>query len=145
METTNANIRGFIAECVEVIRGLPGLTYVPDNPPLHAVVWPMVTVYASDGITTDQPAGLVMTGIDNVTIAVVLPLDNLERTIDFLLPYREQIPKALFTEFTKNNASSHAQKIGIISYTLGPIEWPQGIEMFGFLFTVNDVKIQNEM
>lgn len=144
METAPTNIQGFIAECVQEIRGLPDLRYVPDNPPLQVPVWPMVTVFASDGVSVDQPAGLCMTSLDNVTIAVILPIDNLERVIDFLLPYREQIPMTLFRFFTKNNSSNHAQKIGQISYTMGPIEWG-GVDMFGFLFTIADVKISNEI
>lgn len=145
MDTTTYNLQGFIAECVTQIRTLADLRYVPDNPPLQVSVWPMVTVFASDGEFIDQPAGLLMTGLNNVTIAVILPTGNdLEKVIDFLLPYCEQIPMTLFKYFTKNNSSSHAQKIGAISYTIGPIEWG-GIDMFGFLFTIQDVKIQNEV
>ena len=135
MDATTYNLQGFIAECVEQIRTLPDLRYIPDNPPLQMSAWPMVTVFASDGISTDQPAGLLMTDLDNVTIAVILPVNNdLEKVIEFLLPYREQIAMTLFRFFTKNNSSEHVQKIGAISYTMGPIEWG-AINAFGYFMS----------
>ncbi len=144
MITTTYNLQGFINECLTLLRTMDEFNYVPDNPPVQIAQWPMAIVYSSDGVSTDQPAGLCMTDLDSVTIGILLPAADYENAIDFLLPYREQIPMMFFNYFTKTNSSSHAQKIGQISYTLSPIEWG-GIDCFGYLFTIHDVKIQNEV
>ncbi|MCP5013769.1 MAG: hypothetical protein GY938_00630 [Ketobacter sp.] len=146
--TTNYNLAGFIDEVLEILRGLDGLNYIPDNPSLNPGIWPYVTVYSSEGTSVGRPAGLVQTDLNSVTIALVVPLDDLAKATAFLLPYREQIPMSLLKWFYDKGqpSSRHAQHIGTsISVVMGPIEWPQGQQMFGYLITLNDVKIQNEV
>lgn len=144
--TTACNLAGFIDEVLEILRGLDGLNYVPDNPTLSPGTFPYVTAYSSDGTSVGRPAGLVQTDLNNVTIAMVAPLDNLAKIVKFWLPYREQIPMALLKWFYIDEASAHAQHIGTsISVIMGPIDWPSGQAMFGYLITLNDVKIQNEV
>ncbi len=146
METTVCNLQGFINEVIEVLRGLPHLNYIPDTPDINPSAWPYVGVYMTDGITKATPAGLVQTDLNNVTIAMVVPLDDMSKAVEFFLPYREQVPAALIKEFILNNNSDHAQHIGAeITVSMSPIEWPQGQEMFGLLVGLVGVKIQNEI
>ena len=148
--TTDCNLAGFIDEVLEILRGLDGLNYIPDNPVLNPGIFPYVTVYSAPGTSVGEPAGYVQKDLSNVTIAMVLPLDDLATATAFLLPYREQIPMSLLKWFYKDKAitggSKHAQHIGTsISIVMGPIDWPTGQSMFGYLITLNDVKIQNEV
>lgn len=149
MQTTKHNLQGFINEVLEVLRGLDGLNYVPDNPELNPGIWPFVTVYMTNGTSKGTPAGYVQTDLTDVTIAMVVPLEDLAKAVDFLLPYREQIPMALYNHFYRQNNgmnSAHAQHLGEeITLNMSPISWPQGQEMFGYLITLNGVKIQNEV
>jgi len=149
METTKHNLQGFIDEVLEVLRGLAHVNYVPDNPDLDPRIYPYITVYMTTGTSVGEPAGYVQKDLTDVTIAMIMPLDNLEKSIEFLLPYREQIPMALYKHFYRNGNgvnSDHAQHIGEgITINMSPIEWPQGQQMFGYLITLNGVKIQNEI
>ena len=145
--TTACNLAGFTDEVLEVLRGLDGLNYVPDNPDINPGVFPYVTVYSSERSSKVAPS-TVQTDLNNVTIALVVPLDDLAKAVAFMLPYREQIPLALHKWFyvDSDGGSAHAQHIGTdITVIMGPIEWPQGLQMFGYLITLNDVKIQNEV
>lgn len=145
--TLNYNLAGFIDEVLEILRGLFDNAYIPDNPDINPGSWPYATVYMSNGTSKGEPAGYVQKDLSDVTIAVIVPLDDMARAIQFLLPYREQIPNALFKWFYKDGPQSqHAQHIGTeMTLNLGPLEWPSGQNMFGWLITLNEVKIQNEI
>ena len=145
--TTTHNLQGFIDEVLEVLRGLFDHAYIPDNPDINPGIWPYATVYMTNGTSKGEPAGYVQKDLTDVVIALVVPLEDYAKAFDFLLPYREQIPMALFKYFYKDGTrSAHAQHIGTeINLTMGPIEWPQGQQMFGYLITLSDVKIENEV
>ncbi len=142
--TVKYNLAGFIDEVLEVLRGLFDNALVPDDPILDPGITPFVTVYMSNGLSKIGPA-TVLTNLDDVTIAVIVPVNDLATAVKFLLPYREQIPMALYNWFY-DGQSEHAQHIGMdMAINLGPIEWPSGQERFGYLITLNEVKIQNEV
>lgn len=142
--TVEHNLQGFIDEVLEVLRGLFDNAYIPDNPDIAPGIFPYVTVYMSNGTSKIGPA-TVLTNLDDPVIAVLVPLDDYGKAVDFLLPYREQIPMALYNWFYIDSQSAHAQHIGEdMTITLGPIDWP-GIAIFGYLITLNTVKIQNEV
>ena len=149
METTTHNLVGFTDEVIEVLRGLVSEGYIPDNPDLNPGVWPYGTVYTTTGTTKAQPAGQIQTDLNDVTIAWIVPLDDLAKATAYLLPFREQIPREIIKQFIKGengNRSAHIQHPFIeIQVTLGPIEWVGGAEMFGWLITLIGSKIQNEV
>jgi len=144
MASLDFALQGFISEVLQIVRGIPHLRYVPDNPPLQVPFWPMVTMYASSGTvnTEGQPSG-IFKELHNPSIAVVVPLDNLERANEFMLPLIQAIPYEIKKGLIHDGRSGHAHTFGEIEYTLGPIEWPQGLDMFGLLFTINNVKVEN--
>ena len=149
MQTTTHNLQGFIDEVLEVLRGLSHVNYVPDNPDISPRIYPYLTVYMTTGVTKGEPAGYVQTDLTDVTIAMVVPLEDMAKAVEFLLPYREQIPRALYKHFyrqTANVNSDHVQHLGeSITINMSPIDWPSGQPMFGYLITLNGVKIQNEI
>ncbi len=149
METTPDNLAGFTDEILEVLRGLPGVAFIPDNPVLNPGTWPYFTVYTTTGVTKAQPSGQLQTDLNDVTIAMIVPLDDLAKATAYLLPFREQIPRYLIRQFIKGdfgNKSDHVQlPFTEIIATMGPIQWVGGAEMFGWLFTLVGSKIQNEV
>lgn len=146
--TATHNLQGFIDEVLQVLRGLFDYAYTPDNPSINPGTFPYVTVYMANGTSKGEPAGLISKDLTDVVIVIVVPLEDYAKAVNFLLPYREQIPIALYKWFyvDDDGGSAHAQHIGTeINFTMGPIEWPQGQQMFGYLITLSDVKIENEV
>lgn len=146
MNTTPYNLKGFVDEILEVLRGLPGENFVPDNPTLNPGSWPYGTVWHNRGTTKAHPAGLIQTDLNDVTIAWMVPLDDLGKAIDYMLPFRERLPMELIKFFVRDQGSQHVQHPWIeIECELGPIDYPGGEQMYGFLILLRDAKIQNEI
>ena len=71
--------------------------------------------------------------------------EDLQRANQVILPKKETVVEALYDKHNSNSAPfTDIQTFGEISYIYGPVEWG-GIAMFGFLVTINDVKIQNTL
>lgn len=138
-----ATLQGAIDEFITVMDAVSGIQYVPPDPTEQVPVWPAAVVYLADGVSRNQPQG-VMTQLHNVTIAFVMPLVDLAQCTRTMLSYAQSIPEALF-DHRNGRTSAHYATFGDISHTLGPIEWPQGQEFFGYLFRIEGVKVQNEI
>lgn len=146
----DATIDEFIVnELVPTIRGVVD-GYVSDYPDIApAGSWPYVGVYTNQFVS-NYSAHAVLTNLNDVTIAVVAPLGDLAKVTKFMTPLLESVPhevyKRFYHESESNVNSDHVQHIGTeIQGTMGPIEWPQGQEMFGILFTLLGVKVQNKI
>lgn len=140
-------LKGFVDEIIEVLEALPGDNYIPESPVANPGTFPFGTVYQSESTMTAQPAGLVATSLNDVTVVWLVPFDDLARPIEYMLPLKEEIEFELIKRFIKNDTpnSSHVQHPFIsVTMVLGPIEWAN-VEMFGWLITLNGAKVQNEV
>ena len=81
--------------------------------------------------------------LHNVQLAVVMPLSNLSYAIKTMLPLYEKIVKALW-DHRNSRASANAATFEQITYTFGIIEWAQ-LDLYGYIFTLNNVKIWNNL
>lgn len=144
METAACNLYGFIQECLQELRGIFNEAYVPDNPTINPGTWPYITMHGSTAeVGGNTPQELIWK--NNPVIVIVMPLDDLARVNEFLMPYWEQIPITLQSAFVVNGRSKHAQNLGDLrmQLTIGPIEWIGGAEMFGITIQFGGVKITN--
>jgi hypothetical protein len=139
-------LQGFCSEILQILRGLPGENYVPDQPENNPGQFPFGTVYSAIGETKATPAGMVQTDLSDVTIAWVVPLENLATANAYMLPFRELIPRAIIDGMLVNGRSKHAQTpFQTITLSLGFVDWGGSGVMFGWLITLQGVKVQNDI
>lgn len=119
-----------------------GIENVPDEPPETLAGFPVGVVYSTQGTTQDQPFGS-MTMHDSITVAVMVARGNLPAAVRALKGYRESVPAAIYSAL---HAGTLAPIVNIdqIRHTLGPITWG-GSEAFGYLFTLDGVKTQQDL
>jgi len=139
-----ATLQGAIAELIDAIGAVPGVQFAPDEPIEQIVGWPVAMAYMTDGLLSGNRASQENKSLHNVQIAVLMPLNDLRQCMLTMLPLMEPIVNALITHLngrTSNNYSTW----GNLTWILGPIEWPQGQDMFGYVFTIEGMKIINEI
>lgn len=135
-----ATLQGFIDEVITVISSNSTvIDYVPDEVPLSIPDTPASPVWASSGSATGgDPAGQIKY-LHNVRVGILGPLENMAMINDVFLPEYETITEAIQTKH--DSGFTNADTYGDMTYTYGPIEWA-GVMLFGFLITIEDVKIR---
>lgn len=136
-----ATLQGAIQELIGVINALSGIKYAPDEPNESVTAWPAAFAYATDGVAWNEPPP-VAKDLHNIQIAVVMPFNDYRQATRTMLPLYESIRNAIISH-RNGRTSSHYNTFGAIRYTLGPVEWAQGELMYGYVFTLEDVKIIN--
>jgi hypothetical protein len=136
-----ATLQGAIAELVDVIAAVDGIIHAPDEPSEQIATWPAAMTYATDGTAINEPPD-VAKDLHNIQIVVIMPLVDYRQVMKTLLPLYEPIRNDLIAH-RNGRTSAHYATFGTIAYTLGPIEWTQGQEMFGYVFTIQNLKIIN--
>lgn len=134
-----ATLQGFIDEVIGVVRGITGVSFVPDEPQLSPARLPISAVYAAQGRGKMSPAGS-MTYLHNVQIAFVGSFDELPKTNEFILRYLESIAEAVYKKLS-TGGYQNAVAIGEFTYEMGPQDWG-GQSVYGLFFTFEEVKIQ---
>lgn len=136
-----ADIQTFIDEVITVIRGLAAVKMVPDDPTEGVPEWPFSPVFLVDGRSKIGPPELV-TYHDTVTVGLLAPSQDMALKNQVILPQKEVVVEALFQAL--KDGSFSVKGFSDIEYVYGPIEWA-GLDMFGFLFTIRDVKTQRTL
>jgi len=139
-----ATLQGAIAELIDVIGAVSGVQFAPDEPIEQVVGWPVAMAYMTDGLLSGNRASQENKSLHTVQIAVIMPLNDLRQCMLTMLPLMEPIVDALISHLN-GRTSNHYSTWGGLSWTLGPIEWPQGQDMFGYVFAVEGMKIINEI
>lgn len=137
-----ATLQGAIDELIAVVDAVTGINYAPGDPPGQINASVAAVVYGSRGANKGGPGSTMMTDLHDVTIAVVMPFTSFEHCNQVMLPFCELITEAL-RDHLRGRTSAHYSTFGDIRYVYGPIEWPAGIIMLGYLFTIENLKIQN--
>ena len=138
-----ATLQGAIIELINVIEALDDINYAPDEPNESVTVWPAAFAYATDGININEPPD-ISKDLHTVQIAVLMPLNDYRQATKVMLPLYESITGAI-NNHRNDRTSAHYATFGGIRYTLGPIDWPQGELMYGYIFTIENLKIINEL
>lgn len=138
-----ATLQGAIVELINVVEAVSGINYAPDEPSEQITVWPAAFAYATEGVSINEPPDLAK-DLHNIQIAVVVPLNDYRQATLTLLPLYEPIRNALIAH-RNGRTSSHYITFGNITYSMGPIDWPQGDTMYAFIFNIQGVKIFNEI
>jgi len=94
-----------------------------------------------ENFCNNRPAD-VATDLHSLQIAVLMPLNDIAQAVNTMLPLYEPIIAAIFNH-RNGRTSAHYQTFGDIVYTLGPIDWAGGTLMYGYVFTIQEVKLQN--
>lgn len=139
-----ATLQGAIDELIAVMATVSGVNAAPSDPTEQVSIWPAAMVYGSDGYLADIRASAEDKSLHSVQIAVIMPLNDMAICTQIMVPLYEPIASALITHLN-GRTSSHYQTWAGWSYTLGPIDWPSGQLMYGYVFTINEVKIINDI
>lgn len=137
-------LQGAIGEFVDVIGAVSGIKAAPDDPAEQVTLWPAAMTYATNGNVSENRASIEDKSLHDVTIAVIMPLQDMRQATKTMLPLYEPIVAALITHLN-GRTSTNYQTWASLEYTLGPIDWPQGQLMFGYIFTLRGVKIINDI
>lgn len=139
-----ATIEGTIAELMGVLRDINGIQYAPDEPNEQVTAWPAAFGYPVAGRLADgYPSGMY-TVKHTVEIALMMPENDYRLMTKIIVPLIDPVYNALVS-YNNDQTSSHFNTFATISYTLGGIPWTQGQDMYGVVFTLEDVKIMNNL
>ena len=139
-----ATLQGAISEIVDVIAAVDSVNHVPDEPTEQVTIWPAAMVYATDGLVSPNRASVENKTLHSITVAVIMPLNDMRQATKIMLPLYEPIANALIGHLNGRTSQNYSTWGGL-EYTLGPIEWPQGQVMYGYIFTLREVKIINDI
>lgn len=137
-------LQGAIHELVAVVGDIPGIHHVPKEPSEQITSFPAAMTYATNGYVSGNRASMENKTLHDVTIAVLMPLNDMRQATITMLPLYEAVTDALIGHLN-GRTSQHYSTWGSLEYTLGPIEWPQGQLMYGYLFTLREMKIMREI
>ena len=138
-----ATLQGAIAELVAVVGAVDGVNYYPDEPGEQIPLWPAAMVYMTDGVTGASGNDL-KTDKHNIQIAVIMPAIDMRQQAKTMLPLFEPITAALWAHRNSYTSAHYDTFIGI-AHSLGPMEWPSGELWYGYVFTLQELKIQNNI
>lgn len=139
-----ATLAGATAELVSVISGVSGVKYAPSEPSEQIKSWPVAMTYTTDGRVSELRASIENKSLHTINIAVLMPLNDLRQAVLTMLPLYEPITDALINHLNGRTSTQYATWRNL-AYTLGPVEWPTGDVMYGYVFTLQEVKIQNDL
>lgn len=137
-------LQGAIAEIVDTIATVNGINHTPDEPEQQITLWPAAMTFVTEGSLSDNRASVEDKSLHNIAIAVLMPLNDMRQCMLTMLPLYEPIVAALIGHLNGRTSSHYQSWLGL-NYTLGPIDWPQGDQMFGYLFQITGLKIMNDI
>lgn len=137
-----ATLQGAIQELIAQIATVSGINDAPNEPREQAQSWPAAFPYATDGRLSRIRASTEDKSLHTVNIAVIMPRKGGQEW-QVMLPLYEPIVAALLNHLN-GRTSSHYSTWGELSHTLSPIQWG-GMEMFGYIFTISELKIINAL
>lgn len=135
------NIVDVIPQIVAAVDGTNGISFAPDNPPGSVSVSPFGIVYLESGRAEMAPPGSV-TYRDNVVIQVGVPLNDMPRNDETILPIGRRVLDALFTGL--KNATIEPLNFDGTEYNYGPFVWG-GQDQFGWTIRMLNVKTQETL
>ena len=128
------------------VASIPGIRRAPQYIEDGAPPFPFVFAYPINGDLKYAPAR-TMTGLHNIVLEFHVARKDLARDVEKAFPYIDSIPKKIMQALQERRFSTINTFGGTetnISYEFGPLAWA-GQETIGFIFTINNVKLQAEV
>ena len=139
-----ATLQGAIAELQEAIGNIPGLNDTPPDPTEAITAFPFSMAYPLAGELSGNRASTEDKSLHDVGVAIGVPLNDYRLANRDVLPLYETIAAKLITHLN-GKTSIHYSTWGSLTYDYGPFEWPSGQIMYGYTFTIGQLKIINEV
>lgn len=136
---SSPSIVGFIDEVIEVIRDLPGIVFVPDDPPATIATHPAAVVWLTDFRANLGPDAIVEHHF-GVRIGLITAMSNIAVANQRILPQIEPVIEAIAHKQRQAAGFLNSINIEAVSGTYGPIQWGD-IWYFGALIDLGDIKI----
>lgn len=136
----------FINEVADLLGSIEGIRWSTAGPPETVDLGPTALVYQTAGGLADRYPANSMILLDDVIVAVIMPSSNLTAANAQLLPLKEKIYEQLALLRARDASikpSDNMATFGGVNHVYGPIEWPTGELFMGYLFTIDNVKIEN--
>lgn len=121
---------------VTILSGISAFQHVPIDPPDTISVSTFAIVYPKDG-TIDNGVVGGKKSLHNISIDALTKRGDQAQDLARMKPFLDTVPAALLADPTLTNT---VQTFASISYELITPNY-SGIEMIGYQFTINDVKI----
>lgn len=140
-----ATLAAVISEIAADLCVLTGIRGAPANPPDQINAFPFIVTYARSGVIEAGPVAL-RRGLHNIVIELHVARRDLARDVAAAMEYADTVPNALLATLSYsgdrfNNTVSTFERI---TYTFGPMQWG-GIDTIGFRWTLENVKIQDQI
>jgi len=124
----------------ELVMEIPGINAAPEYPPESVNIFPFAAGFAGSGAWEFGVAG-EKKGMHNIRLQVFVSRKNLPTDIEAVTPFGELVSSKLMNNLTLHGYASTFRRI---SYRFGPILW-NDVDMVGWDFTVEDVKIRSDL
>lgn len=128
-------ISAVIAEIVTVCGDASGINFAPANVTEQAPTSPFAIVYLSNGEASIKVASAVE-HLSEVTIQVGLPLTDMARANEVILPIGQDVILALFQGLIDGDITP--LNFDRMRYQYGPFQWG-GFQMFGWTIIIEAV------
>ena len=128
-------ISEILHEIVHICDSVSGINFAPTNPPDQASQSPFAIVYMSGG-TASIKAGASVAHHTEVTIQAGLPLREMARANEVILPLGQDLILALFQGL--KDGDINPQNFDSMRYLYGPFVWG-GVQMFGWTITIENL------
>lgn len=138
-DTSQPSIVGIIDEVVAVLRPLPGILYVPDDPTGQIITHPAAVVWLSEFRAILGPGDIVEYHF-TVRVGLLTSMDDIATANQRILPQIEPVIEAIKRRLWAGQFRN-ALNIDELTGTYGPIQWGD-VWFFGALIDLGDVKIQ---
>lgn len=139
---SNPTIETFIDGVIGIVRGLPGIQFVPDDPPSQLASHPAAVVWLTGGRAVIGPPELA-TYHHEVRVGLLTAMGNIAVANQRILPQIEPVIDAVFG-YLKTSPIGTVHNIEQIMYTYGPVQWGD-VWYFGALIDLGEVKIQRTL
>lgn len=135
-------IENTLIEITTVVRAVPGIKAAPINPNETQNEYPFAITYVSTGSVSGGAIGTTKS-LNNIVIDLLKNRMNLPDDLAILIPFLDTIPAALDAQVTGNGNrfNNTISAFGDITYSLIPQLDYAGVQMIGYRFTMQNVKI----
>jgi hypothetical protein len=136
------SVRTALDAVVSVVSAVSGIRQAPTNPTETANVYPFVMCYVINGRLINGAIG-TRKHLVNIAVELLTARKDLARDMALVSPYIDSISAAIIAEVSDNGTrfAGTISAIEGIDYELLQNFNYAGVEMIGYRFTMNNVKI----
>jgi len=136
-------LKTFLDELIVVLRAVPGLAFVPDEPPEGIIQFPAAIVYVNNSRAELGPMNRVATYHHDINIAVLVGREHLPTSYQLAVPFIEPVTEAMLTALVVDKVFTDFDNFTEFTYQFGPIDWG-GVQYIGYLITMLNAKYRRD-